>query len=342
MSTPETLPTYNEIAEKAGVSAKTVCNVFRYPEMVRRKTAEKVLRALKQLGVKDARVMEARLRPKRATQGKTLLFLESGVSAGALSTPVYAKIIHGAEVRAHEMGWQFSLRHRAEGEPLAEALRHFSGEGVLLFGAGITHAELQQVLPGVAAVRLLASPEERGDCDVVDYDRQEVGLLAAQYLHQQGCQRVAYLGVDTRRSASFAAIARELGMEVKSICDEGLFTRDGKMQVVDLPRLRAAWKKIATWQPEGLFVSGDQLTNALYGILAVEPGSPLKSLRIVSCNAEEIFLSSLEPRPATIDIHSFEIGRRGIDLLLWRLQNLQAPPSSVSIRPKLLEGRNPQ
>ena len=42
MDRSEKLPTYAEIARKAGVSTKTGCNVFRYPDIVRRKTGQKV------------------------------------------------------------------------------------------------------------------------------------------------------------------------------------------------------------------------------------------------------------------------------------------------------------
>ena len=47
-------------------------------------------------------------------------------------------------------------------------------------------------------------------------------------------------------------------------------------------------------------------------------------------------LAPLHPRPATIDIHSSEIGRRAVDALLWRIENPDAPRNVGTIQADLL------
>ena len=75
MSRAQVLPTYQEIAKKAGVSTKTVCNVFRYPDLVREKTASRVLKALRQMGIEDSSAMKMKLRPARLPQGLSLIHI---------------------------------------------------------------------------------------------------------------------------------------------------------------------------------------------------------------------------------------------------------------------------
>ena len=338
MTRSESIPTYEEIAIKAGVSIKTVCNVFRYPDIVRQKTGEKVLKALRELGVKDPAAMKTRLRPPRLPQTKSIMFLESGLSLGALNSPVFSKIIHVAENHAHEMGWQFNLHYKTATESLSDALRNFHGEGVILFGKETAYEELRQSIPGIAAVRLLMRPDSGSDCDNVDYDRMEVSRLAAQHLREKGCRKVAFLGGLDMRGRMFLAFAQELGMQAVDGMVDGLFVSDGSTQVVSRTALDAGWDKIAAAHPDGIFVQSDQVTNALYGLLAERGIRPQRDIQVVSCNAEELFLGPLTPRPATIDIHSPEIGRRGVDMLIWRIQNREAPPCSVIIRPKLIPG----
>jgi DNA-binding LacI/PurR family transcriptional regulator len=231
MTSKEKLPTYAQIAKRAKVSTKTVCNVFRYPELVRSKTGERVLKALQELGVKHPDEMKLRLRATRSGKSRSILFFESGIPAGALSAPVFAKILHAAETRAHECGWQFTLRHKKSNESLAEALRNFQGEGIILFGNATTMEDLRNVLPGVSAVRLLAPPLAGADCDNVDYDRTQVCTLAALHLASKNCKSVAYFGAEDFREKHFLRIAGELGLEARSATAPEFFIQDGNSQV---------------------------------------------------------------------------------------------------------------
>lgn len=331
------LPTYEEIGKSAGVSTKTVCNVFRTPNIVRQATIDKVLRAVKRLGVKDPEVFRARLRPPRtARSSRWLLCLEYGVAQAALSSPVYSEIIVGAEARARELGWQLGLRHAEAGTPLVEAIGDFSGEGVLLFCPRADRALLAASAMRLPMVEILG-PVSEANWDGVDYDRMLVAKLAADYLKRQGCQKVAYLGYPLERATYFAAEAAALGMEVVTVTRPDLFIVEKRAQITNLASLRSAWAEVAAARPDGVFVYSDQLANALYGILAASGVKPQQDVRIISCNAESVFLSSLDPRPATIDIHPNEIGRRAVDLLLWRIANPTAAPSSVRLRPRLIE-----
>jgi len=338
MARSEQLPTYAEIAKKAGVSPKTVCNVFRYPDVVRGKTEKRVLAALRALGVNDPLVMKSRLRPERALRTNSILLLESSVPAGQLSSPVFSLILRAAENRAHEQGWQFSIRYRNSTESLADAMRNFDGEGVLLFRNTPTYDELTLARPGMAAVRLLSPPEGGADCDNIDYDRLEVPRMAARHLQSLGCKSVGYIGGPETRGRLFLEAANALGMKTADGMVKGMFSTDENSQFVNWSSLQASWELIKTARPDGVFVYSDQITNAFYRLLAEKGIRPQRDIQIVSCNAEVLFLSPLHPRPATIDIHSAEIGRRGVDMLIWRIKNIEAPPSSVMIRPKLIPG----
>ena len=338
MSDFEKLPTYEEIALKAGVSAKTVCNVLRSPESVRKKNVDLVLKALQDLGVANPKVMKVRRRSTRPRQIKSILFLESDAPAGTLNLPVYSRIVHAAENRAHLFGWQFGLRHKGAKETMAEAMRNFRGGGVILFSSRIPFCDLEKVIPGVAVVRVLGAPNDRPDCDNVDYDRVEVSRLAARHLQEKGCRKVGYLGVPNLRRTAFLSAAKDLGLRTVDGTIDDLFFPDVRSQIVNRAALQAGWAKIARSGLDGVFVSSDQVTATLYGLLAEQGIRPGKDLEIVSCNAEDLFLSSLSPRPASIDIRSAEVGARAVDVLIWRMENRDASPSSVLIQPKLIPG----
>lgn len=338
MSSFENLPTYEEIALKAGVSPRTVCNVLRSPESVRKKNLDAVHKALREFGVDDPKVMKVRRRSTRPRQIKSILLLESDAPAGSLNLPVYSQIVRAAENRAHHFGWQFGLRHRNASESMAEAMRNFRGGGVILFSNRVPFGDLQKVIPGVPVVRVLSAPNDRVDCDNVGYDRIEVGRLAARHLQEKGCKKVGYLGAPNLRRNAFLSEAKDLGLQTIADTVDDFFFSDARSQIVNRAALQAAWDKIARSNPDGIFVFSDQATASLYGLLAEQGIRPGTDIEIVSCNAEEIFLSPLSPRPASIDICSAEIGSRAVDALMWRMENRDAAISTLLIQPMLVPG----
>jgi DNA-binding LacI/PurR family transcriptional regulator len=46
----------------------------------------------------------------------------------------------------------------------------------------------------------------------------------------------------------------------------------------------------------------------------------------------------LHPPLSTIDVHAEEIGRRAVDLLIWRFAHPMGPPVHLQIEPTLVEG----
>jgi DNA-binding LacI/PurR family transcriptional regulator len=117
-----------------------------------------------------------------------------------------------------------------------------------------------------------------------------------------------------------------------------LFQSDGANQIVNREILEKAWRTVSQTAIDGLFLYSDQIANAIYPLLSRQGVRPDEDLQIISCNAEELFLSTLHPRPATIDIHPMEMGVRAVETIWWRLQNPLASPTVVVIRPKLVRG----
>lgn len=339
MKRAEGLPTYTEIARQAGVSTKTICNVVGNPSIVRPRTMEKVLATIHRMGIADIGQLQVRRRPARSDLQKSMLLLVEGLPSGAMASPVYAQILIAAEKQAHRRGWQFTLRHKSHGESVQEGLANFRGQGVLLFGRATPVAEVDRAVPGLRCVRMLGMPAAADDCDQVDYDRLEVCRMAARHLKGRGCRRVGFIGdLGNTRWGDFLRCARDEGLDVIDGNVARLFQSDGANQIVNQAALEEALARVLGERVDGLFAYSDQVVNALYPLLARRGIEPDRDLQIVSCNAEELFLAPLRPRPTSIDIHSVEIGVRAVETLLWRIQNPLAAPTVVTIRPKLIPG----
>lgn len=335
---PSDLPTYAEIAKRARVSIKTVCNCFRTPEIVAKKTQDRVHKALSELGVQDPEVMRERIRPARGNGSHTIVLLEAGLPMGSLSSPVFSNIIRAAEIHCHQNHKQLLLRHKDPDQSLTQSLKQFSGEGVILFGGGLTANDIHAHHPKIPVVRIFQPPGAMPDCDQIDYDRLQVVNLAAHHLKQRKCNRVAYLGPQNPRGTLFVAAAINLGLQAEAVAHDDLFERNINSQFINRKVLEKCLDQLLQLKPDGVFVHSDQVCNALYSLLTEKGIRPQQDIQIVSCNGEAVFLSPLHPRPPTVHLPSEELGRRAVATLLWRMETPSAPLVTTIIQPFLDPG----
>ena len=93
-------------------------------------------------------------------------------------------------------------------------------------------------------------------------------------------------------------------------------------------------------RPTGLFIDQDALTSQAYPLLLERGIQPGRDVIIVSCDNEDIRLSALYPRPASIDVGTRELGMRAVQRLLLRMENPDEPPVFIQAMPSLHPGED--
>jgi DNA-binding LacI/PurR family transcriptional regulator len=206
-------------------------------------------------------------------------------------------------------------------------------------------------------------------------DNSAIGATAAQYLLRRGHRRLAYLGTGASwsleiRSLSFAHAAAEAGADVQiiqTIEEPGadFWQRDGLSGAARSIAQRLAALK---HRPTGLFIAEDRLVPLVDAALRLQGhrhngiginGDGIKGdgaqhgsaqpgangdrsdnhVDIISCNNERSHFAGLESIPATIDIRADSIGRLGVERLIWRLRNPDAPERiRCMVEPTMVEG----
>jgi LacI family transcriptional regulator len=91
-------------------------------------------------------------------------------------------------------------------------------------------------------------------------------------------------------------------------------------------------------RPTALFVPSDRTAVQLYSALARRGLTVAKDVSVISCNNERSLLANQHPGVTSIDIHADFIGRRAVDLLLWRIAH-PLEPNTVQLlaEPSLAE-----
>jgi LacI family transcriptional regulator len=203
--------------------------------------------------------------------------------------------------------------------------------------------ELRQHVPIVWAMGMEITAT---GVDHVSTDNIRIGYLAHAYLHGRGCRHVAFLTSDPiwpfmrLRGQSFLNAAHDVGQAGSAyiVVRPGYDEERYGAQVVSSDTLDGLVARFAAADPRptGLFCGNDQTTARVYPMLMRHGVQPGRDVTVVSCDNEEIRLSGLEPRPATIDIGAEQIGFRAVIRLQARLERPDEVPLSIHVAPRLV------
>ena len=208
------VPTLNDVAKRAGVSAATVSRVLNAPDSVAPAARASVLEAIKALAyVRDnaARALASR---------RTHLV---GAIVPALDNPIFARCLEALERSLNEAG--FGLLLTTSGNDAARELAGMrmllerGAEGLMLVGAAraeSTYAFL--AANGVAyCLTWTSDPDERHPC--IGFDNHKAAARVAAYLGDIGHRRFGMIAGQTRdndRAAGRLAGVREV-LEVRGL-----------------------------------------------------------------------------------------------------------------------------
>jgi DNA-binding LacI/PurR family transcriptional regulator len=336
---PVTLPKYSEIAQRAKVSTMTVSNVLRGRPGVGVGKREQVFQVLQEFGVDVASlgvVSNGKSIGGRKRRSKSFLLVEAGWTSGQLHAPVFMDLIRGIEEGCVAAGRSMQVAYTKNTAELTEAADSFHGEGVILFGPTANASVFRSVDAGLAIVRAMGDPDPSELVDHVAYDNEAVGLLAADWLMAKGSQRPAFIG-GLRRGPAFESRCAAAGITpVMTVVGGDLYKIAGEHQTIDHSVLRQCVDQALEAGADSFFVYSDQLSVALYGQLQQRGLQPMVDFPVVGCNHEQGYLSLLDPRPATVDIHAREIGRRTVSRLVSRIKDPQACFDSLRLMPSLV------
>ncbi len=343
------------VARLAGVSISTVSRVINAHPSVAPETAESVWTAVKQLSFKpiprgNGRTHLSASAGRTGANGKsrtgTVGFIVFGTS-GTQTAPAFEKLLRGVSDSATTFGVNLTFNFVSN---LAEVPRRVVDrqvDGVLLHGE-LPGESVRARLRQLPCVWLMGNRRRPDWGDQVMPDNTAIGEMAAAYLLERGHRRVVYLGTGQLswslgvRALAFKTAADDHGavatiIEAPEAQLRDFWAGDGLPRVGEILADRVVAMRPAV---TGLFIAEDRLLPVVHAAL-VKRGLSIgagRDVEIISCNNELPHLVGLSEPPATIDIRTESIGRRGVEQLLWRMQNAAlAERMRTLIEPVLVE-----
>jgi len=348
-----------EVAKLAGVSHTTVSRVLNKSGKVNTATADKVRRAMEQIGYVPKPPHLRRGPAAGSNRGfttKNLAFLTVSETLRILSTsPFLVNLVHGLQEASSDNGLSLYQGVLSADRPLPPFIARGEVDGLIIYpGLESVPEEYVKAIQRYPVVFVLSGRDKYFLGDRVMCNHEHIGKIAAEYLIGKGRQRPVFF--DLKKSPNyhqelfmgrwnrFEEVCRQAGIQAKRVeipltSEETLF--DGiKVQKTLTTVVENVFVNCSSdTRPDGVFVVFDSLTAVLYPVLQSCGIRIGQDADIISCNNEVSLLAGLHPRPATIDLQPEIIGRRAFEQLRYRIQNPKDQTRvTLEILPKLIEG----
>ncbi len=336
-----------EIAQQANVSVSTVSRYFNKPATVSPKIASKIKTVADKINYQPKVVRPG---PKVASRvgirtGAIAFLSLYDFSNEMLRKPAMPILI--GSIQQELLNRQLSLfwGQVDKNGNLPECISSRYCDGVILYGRS-ENPEVQnrvrRKLADIPAVWCFREHMDDDHCfDHIFYDNTTVGAIAADYLAAKGHKNVAVFNTTPKHTAykvrveSFTGRAAAVGMKCKS------FEVAGKMATLPIDVIfRSLAEEFVRGGKgtSGAFFCVDQDMLGIY-VELLTAGYKAKNLDMIGCNADEVALQYISPRPATIDIKINQLGKMAVDQLLRRINgDNYGSTSEIFIKPELVKG----
>ena len=324
------MPTLKEVAREADVSLGTAYNVLSNARMVSPALRRRVETAARKLGYRPNHIA----RSLRIRQTHTV-----GMIISDITNPFFPEMVRGAEDAAMSRGYMlstFNTDDRIEREQqVLELLQSRRVDGLLVVPALPRggHDHLRQAIEGGTPIVCLDRVPKELAVDSVTVENEAGVQGAVEHLLAQGHTGIGFIGgrrdllVSKERLKGFQRALAAQGIQpVKEWVREGDFRPESgytvAKQMLALPE-----------RPTALFVANILMTT---GVLRAMEDLGIESPRDLAVATFDhiALMDAFRPHLTSVVQPSYEIGKRGADLLIDRIEGKASASGPVHLRLK--------
>lgn len=315
------MSTIKTVAERAGVSLKTVSRVFSAPDSVSEKTRTLVLAAADALDF----VPDQRAQAMRSGRSGVIGLLTDVVA----TTPCSIDILKGVEeaLVARKMSLLIgNMENRSQGSDAI--LRSFRGgrvEGVI-YGASY-HREIDDFAPLQLPSVMVNCFTHHGAMPAVIPDEEGGGHSVGVHLIERGHRNIAYLtlapGIEATRlrQAGLARAFREAGI---ALPERLAYVGQSRSGAFDQEEAFTATKSLLERadRPSAIFCGNDEMAMQVYNAAAQLGLSIPGGLSVVGFDDHRLFSEGLRPGLTTVALPYTRMGTLAVEVLTRTLEGL--------------------
>jgi LacI family transcriptional regulator len=320
-------PTVSDVAGRAGVSPKTVSRALNNEGNVRPDKVARVRRAAEELGFRPNQF--ARL---LRTRGTASMF---GVVTASVGDPFWTGVLQGVEA-AIGGGDRFilsaSTRDRSDREAeIVMAMVERRVMALLVVPTAVDQSYLAAIVAAGTPVVCIDRPAVGADIDAVVADDVGGVRRGMQLLIERGHRRIAFLG-----SGSIYTTGQRLDGYRQALADAGIATDDRLVHAaIDEAALvdPAVDAMLALADPPTAVFAAN--VNTAVGLLSGLRRNHWRPAIVAFSDSDAARVHN--PTVTVVDNDPVELGRRGAELALQRLDGFTGPARLVSIDTPIVE-----
>jgi len=319
-------PTIHDVARLAQVSIKTVSRVTNGDSYVAADTAERVRRAIEELGYQA----NPNARSLRIGRDDAV-----GLIVESIGDPFFASVTEAVEDAVREAGLFLLVASAGETPDQERAavrgLLNRSVRGLIIVPCHLSYgAEQVRSRPENVPVVFADRPPDRLDADVVMIDNAATGHTAASHLIGYGHRRIAFVGTEVdqyavgARLGGYRAALEEHGLvfDPKLVANRDLASQRHPAGDTDLPLSRM----LADPDPPTAVLCG----NLLAGVAAARELHRAGRTDVAMVSIDDFPVAdSLDPAVTVVTQSPELMGRAAVDLLLDRIAGEESGPRRV-------------
>lgn len=326
MDAPRKIPTIQDVARHAKVSAATVSRVLSAPERVTESTRARVNQAVAETGY----TINQAARTLRMQRAKTILTAMPGIG-----NPFYSTILDAVVTAAASRGYGVLVTGRLGDDParwLADYYQSNRADGLLLFDGFLDTRKLHVITGANTQMPLVAAYDELPDPRInsVITDNLQAAERAVRHLYELGHRRIGHLSGPSRntfpneRLVGFRKAMFEHRLEMR---EDWIFAGDYTMQS---GRAAASYFSSLKDMPTAFFAGNDEMGIGL--IAALRPLGIDCPRDISVIGFDDINISENYAPPLTTMRQPREkIGRIATETLVNILEGNVASPDPVRV-----------
>jgi DNA-binding LacI/PurR family transcriptional regulator len=308
-------------------------------------TAGAVWESVKELGYEpggDGKKRGPKPGPRKNRQFNAMGVLMTGRPGGCLWGSAYLGALQGVQAALGEKHLNLALYHLQSPADARDVLRRNALDGIILFGS-VEDPKLAEYLRRQVCVQVYGSLPSEGVWDLVSFDNNVIGRVAAQHLLGRGHDELMFIGprdrVSRERGDSFAREAEFAAKQAKVVYEEDLVSYSDCVASANRSRLMELLRSFTeegTDISRGVFLCDDFLAAAFYSVMYELKLLPSERVEVICCNSRFPHLVGTYPAPAVIDIHAEQVGRQAVDQALWRREHRNEPHVVRLVTPRLM------
>ncbi len=332
------VPSIREVADRAGVSIATVSYVLSGKKRVREETAERVYRAVDELGYVPNII--GRNLKKRITR-------IIGILVPDITNPYFPDIVEAVSKILPEQGYEILAASSGENperqQSILESFLQYRIAGVIAMSAGSPEAILPEFLRVLKTLALVLLDRDIPDlqCVKVLLDSIDGSRKLVSHLLRKGHKRIGiiapplFLSIDSERLEGYRRALEEAGLKMnRSIVYEGnLFADSGEQATDHFMALSKARR------PTAIVSCGDMMTLGLLKAVRKQGIRIPEDLSIATFDRNEYF-EAFEPRITYLSQDTEQFGRYASEILTQVIMSSRQTEREVRITGELVVGES--